>query len=59
MHCFRRTVADTALANLGPFLIGNNMYVVSEEPRLDDLVKILRKIPDLILLGKDFLVKKL
>ncbi|XP_070186415.1 large ribosomal subunit protein uL10m-like [Littorina saxatilis] len=47
----KRAAEDTGLVNMSPFLIGKNMYVVSEEPCVADLVKTLRKIPDLILLG--------
>ncbi|KAL8561215.1 hypothetical protein ACOMHN_024472 [Nucella lapillus] len=47
----RRAVDDSVLVNLSPYLIGHNLYVVSEEPLLHELVTVIRKIPKLILLG--------
>ena len=51
-HQHRRAVEDSPFINLSPFLISRNMYVISEEPCVADLIKTLRKIPELVLLGE-------
>ncbi|XP_076458846.1 large ribosomal subunit protein uL10m-like isoform X2 [Babylonia areolata] len=47
----RQSIDDSVLVNLSPLLISHNLFVVSKEPLIQDLVAILRKIPELILLG--------
>ncbi|XP_046563579.1 39S ribosomal protein L10, mitochondrial-like [Haliotis rubra] len=47
----RPAVMDTRLTNLLPFFTGHNLFIVSTEPRVAEMVKIVRRIPQLHLLG--------
>ena len=47
-----RSFKEMSLGNLLPFMAGLNLYPISREPAVGKLIKVLRKIPQLILLGE-------
>lgn len=47
----RRAVSGTRLENMLPWFQGFNVYIVSEKPKVDKLLKTLRKIPNILLMG--------
>ena len=50
---FRRAVTElTEYENMKPWIIAKTVYISSPEPLVKEAVKMLKKLPDLILFGK-------
>ncbi|XP_067687389.1 large ribosomal subunit protein uL10m-like [Haliotis asinina] len=47
----RLAIMDTRLTNLLPFFTGTNLLIVSKDPQVAEMVKIVRRIPQLYILG--------
>ncbi|CAG2241222.1 MRPL10 [Mytilus edulis] len=48
----RRAITEySQYKNMAPWIIGSNVYVVCPEPKVKEALKILKKIPDFIVLG--------
>jgi len=47
----KQAIQNTRLQNLEPLLVSSNAYIASEKNMLPELVSILRKTPELVLLG--------
>ena len=50
---YRQAVQDTKWANLKPMFSANCVFIVSKEPRVADLITLLKKMPQFVLLGTD------
>ena len=54
IYFFRRTVTElTEYENMKPWIIAKTVYISSPEPLVKEAVKLLKKLPDLILFGKN------
>lgn len=50
---FRRYVTEfPQYNNMMPWFIAKNVYVVCSEPKVKEVLKLVKKIPELIVLGK-------
>lgn len=47
----RRVITDTKFTNMLPWIICRNLYIVSPEERVADMMKVLRRTPELIVFG--------
>ena len=49
---YRRIIESTKLEKMAPLFIGTNLLITSPEPRPVELMKVLKKFPEMIVLGK-------
>ena len=49
-HC-RQAIEDTKWANLKPLFCARSVFIVSDEPSVADLMAVLKKTPEFVILG--------
>jgi len=52
----RKAIEDTKWVNLKPLFCAKSIFIVGEEPRVADLMAIMKKTPELVILGTEFWV---